>query len=247
VFPFRDTTRTPAAPASDVDDDPPVHAPRARRAARHAVHQRSPSPPSTPPQYIVDSPPPSTPSTTNSIVSGSSSASTSHGSSRGTSPPPTAPSPPTSPEPTAAADLHQPPPHPMITRGRAGIHKPNPKYAMVVPETLSPIPRSVRSAVKDPHWYAAMKKEYDALLANKTWTLVPRPPGAHVISGKWVFKHKMNPDGTLERYKSSMGRSWLQSTSWSRLRRNLLAGGQAGDHPHRPDDRGDQQVAGAPA
>jgi len=47
-----------------------------------------------------------------------------------------------------------------------------------------------------------MKREYDALQANKTWTLVQRPPGARVITGKWVFKHKLNPDGTLERYKA---------------------------------------------
>jgi hypothetical protein len=90
----------------------------------------------------------------------------------------------------------------MITRARAGIHKPNPKYAMAASATISPIPRSVRAAIKDPNWYAAMQQEFDALKANKTWTLVPRPPDARVITGKWVFKHKMNPDGTLERYKA---------------------------------------------
>ena len=90
----------------------------------------------------------------------------------------------------------------MITRARARIHKPNPKYAMAASATISPIPQSVRSVVKDPNWYAAMKCEFDALQANKTWTLVPRPPDARVITGKWVFKHQMNPDGTLERYKA---------------------------------------------
>jgi hypothetical protein len=67
---------------------------------------------------------------------------------------------------------------------------------------ISPVPHSVRQAVKDTNWYAAMKQEYDALQANKTRTLVPHPPGARVIIGKWVFKHKLKPDGTLERYKA---------------------------------------------
>ena len=91
----------------------------------------------------------------------------------------------------------------MVTRARAGVHKPNPKYALTtLTAAISPVPRSVRSALKDPNWYAAMQSEFDALQANQTWCLVPRPPGARVITGKWVFKHKLNPDGSLARYKA---------------------------------------------
>jgi hypothetical protein len=32
-----------------------------------------------------------------------------------------------------------------------------------------------------------MKDEFDALLQNNTWTLVLKPSGANVVSGKWVF------------------------------------------------------------
>jgi len=45
-------------------------------------------------------------------------------------------------------------------------------------------------------------QEYDALLMNHSWDLVPRPPQSNVVSGKWVFKHKFKADGTLERYKA---------------------------------------------
>jgi hypothetical protein len=47
-----------------------------------------------------------------------------------------------------------------------------------------------------------MASEYDALQRNRTWRLVDKPPGANVVTGKWMFKHKLNPDGTLERYKA---------------------------------------------
>jgi hypothetical protein len=47
-----------------------------------------------------------------------------------------------------------------------------------------------------------MQAEFDALQVNGTWTLVPRPPHANVISGKWLFKNKLNPNGTLERRKA---------------------------------------------
>jgi len=47
-----------------------------------------------------------------------------------------------------------------------------------------------------------MQEEFDALLANSTWDLVPRPPRANIVTGKWVFKHKYKADGSLERYKA---------------------------------------------
>lgn len=46
-----------------------------------------------------------------------------------------------------------------------------------------------------------MAEEHQALLDNDTWILVPRPPHANVVSGKWVFKHKFHSDGSLARYK----------------------------------------------
>jgi hypothetical protein len=47
-----------------------------------------------------------------------------------------------------------------------------------------------------------MEEEYDVLIANNTWDLVPRPLGSNVITGKWIFKHKLNSDGTLKWYKA---------------------------------------------
>ena len=46
-----------------------------------------------------------------------------------------------------------------------------------------------------------MQEEFDALTLNKTWRLVPAPPGTNIVSGKWIFCHKYNPDGSLSRHK----------------------------------------------
>jgi hypothetical protein len=86
--------------------------------------------------------------------------------------------------------------HPMVTRCAAGVTKP-----VDPPPTLSTVPTSVRSALADPHWRRAIL-EYEALLSNSTWDLVPRPPVANVITGKWIFKHKHKTDGSLDWYKA---------------------------------------------
>lgn len=49
-----------------------------------------------------------------------------------------------------------------------------------------------------------MKDEYDALMANKTWVLVPRPANANVINCIWLFKKKEHSDGSLARYKARL-------------------------------------------
>ncbi|KAK1682963.1 hypothetical protein QYE76_043811 [Lolium multiflorum] len=70
------------------------------------------------------------------------------------------------------------------------------------PSCHIPLPKSYRGALKDPHWHAAMVDEFTALQNNRIWDLVPRPPGANIVSGKWIFRHKLKPDGSLDRYKA---------------------------------------------
>jgi hypothetical protein len=47
-----------------------------------------------------------------------------------------------------------------------------------------------------------MEEEYAALLTNHTWDLVSCPPGTNVVTGKWLFRHKLTSDGSLDRYKA---------------------------------------------
>ena len=65
-------------------------------------------------------------------------------------------------------------------------------------------PKSFASALKTdqaPQWRDAATLEYNTLVGNDTWEIVKLPPGAKVIDSGWVFKVKMNADGSVERFK----------------------------------------------
>lgn len=91
--------------------------------------------------------------------------------------------------------------HTMVTRGKAGFRQPKQAFDLQV-DTLSPLPKTYRGALADPNWREAMIEEFSALQTNNTWDLVPPPPGVNIVTGKWVFRHKLHPDGTLDRYKA---------------------------------------------
>ncbi|KAJ0443134.1 putative RNA-directed DNA polymerase [Helianthus annuus] len=114
------------------------------------------------------------------------------------------------PEPTQP--LHPPPTpapapsHPMQTRSQSGIFKPRTPFSLLTESSssISPLPKSHLAALADPNWKRAMANEYEALLENHTWELVPRPTNAPIIRCMWLFKHKFNADGSLERHKARL-------------------------------------------
>jgi hypothetical protein len=64
------------------------------------------------------------------------------------------------------------------------------------------VPTHIHATLANLYWSHAMEEEYDGLIANNTWDLVPRPVGSNVITSKWIFKHKFNSGNTLEWYKA---------------------------------------------
>ena len=68
-------------------------------------------------------------------------------------------------------------------------------------------PRSYQQAITADdadEWKAAIQTEYDALISNKTWELVPLPRGRRAIRCMWLFKVKMAVDRTIDKYKARL-------------------------------------------
>ena len=66
------------------------------------------------------------------------------------------------------------------------------------PESFDEASNSGKSA----NWLDAMRNEYNALVQNKTWTLVEVPPHCNVIGGKWVYTTKRDGNGNVLKYKA---------------------------------------------
>lgn len=59
-------------------------------------------------------------------------------------------------------------------------------------------PTSYAQAAKDPRWRATMTDDYNALITNNTWELVPYSNNMNVVTCKWIYKVKYRSDGTEE-------------------------------------------------
>ena len=49
-----------------------------------------------------------------------------------------------------------------------------------------------------------MQAEYDALIKNKTWSLIPMCSYFQVVGCKWVFRTKYNTDGSISKHKARL-------------------------------------------
>ena len=66
------------------------------------------------------------------------------------------------------------------------------------------IPRSHVEAEQVREWKAAIDHGVEALVSRGTWTLVPHPADANIVTCKWVFTIKYHPDGTIACHKGCL-------------------------------------------
>lgn len=62
----------------------------------------------------------------------------------------------------------------------------------------------VNEALKQSVWRNAMMEDLGSIERNNTWRSVDLPPRKQCIGVKWVFKRKLNPDGTVLKYKARL-------------------------------------------
>ncbi|KAA3462542.1 putative LRR receptor-like serine/threonine-protein kinase [Gossypium australe] len=91
--------------------------------------------------------------------------------------------------------------HPMQTRSKSGIVKPNIFSSILTKNEPSSIAEAFKTA----------QAEYNALISNHTWDLMPLPAGRRAVRCKWIFKVKRNANGSVAWYKGRlMVKGYLQ-------------------------------------
>ena len=111
-------------------------------------------------------------------------------------------------------------------------------------------PYSFEEAVQDPTWVDAMVEEYDSIIRNSAWEIVPRLVGKSVVGSRWIYRVKQTTDGTIDKYKArfvARGFSQIKGidyeetfahvTGYSSIRAILPLSTQMGWHIHQMDVR----------
>jgi hypothetical protein len=89
----------------------------------------------------------------------------------------------------------------MVTHRSVGVLRLVDRLVLTTAATPAPsLVPSVQIVLADADWHRAM--DYAALLANHTWDLLSCPPANNVVTSKWIFRHKLKANDSLDRYKA---------------------------------------------
>ena len=75
-------------------------------------------------------------------------------------------------------------------------------YMALMSKCIVTDPFYFEEAAQEPTWVDAMVEEYDSIVRNSAWEIVPRPVGKSVVGSRWMYKVKQAADGSVEKYKA---------------------------------------------
>jgi len=75
-------------------------------------------------------------------------------------------------------------------------------YSAVMSHIIDSEPSSFDEADKLQVWKDAMMEEYQSIMKNDVWEIIPRPKGKSVMTSKWIYKIKHAANDSIEKYKA---------------------------------------------
>jgi hypothetical protein len=84
------------------------------------------------------------------------------------------------------------------------VKRPNPfsSYTALMCDLIEKEPTYFEESIQKKEWADAMTKEYQSIIKNDVWKIVPRSKSKDVVYSNWIFKIKHVVDGSIEKYKA---------------------------------------------
>ena len=74
-------------------------------------------------------------------------------------------------------------------------------YVALLCDFIDKEPFNYEEAAERKEWKDAMIKEYQSIMKNDVWDVVPRIEWKSVVTSKWIYKIKHAADNSIEKYK----------------------------------------------
>jgi hypothetical protein len=75
-------------------------------------------------------------------------------------------------------------------------------YVACLCDIMDEIPSSYEEAAENEVGKDAMAEEYQSIMHNDVWDVVPIPKEKYLVSSKWIYKTKHAVDGSIKKYKA---------------------------------------------
>ena len=82
------------------------------------------------------------------------------------------------------------------------ISKPYSSYVALMCDLVDQEPTVYEEDAQKKEWFEAMMKEYQSIMKNDVWDIVPKSKNKSVVSLKWIYKIEHVGDGSIEKYKT---------------------------------------------
>jgi len=73
-------------------------------------------------------------------------------------------------------------------------------YLAMVTRITNSEPTTFEQSTDQQVWRDAMQEEYDSIVRNDVWEVVPRLEGKSVVTSRWLYKIKYAIDGSIEKH-----------------------------------------------
>jgi hypothetical protein len=83
-------------------------------------------------------------------------------------------------------------------------------------------PSNYKEVVEKQVWRYSMMEEYQFIMKNDVWEVVPRTKRKFVVNSRWIYKIKHVVDGSIEKRDAwFMARVSLKKREWIMMRHSL--------------------------